>query len=160
MPQYLCLFSLSKLYHQAWPAWLQGSLQRIWIFLLRFSIFITLSWKSESFLVTLSSSLSRDYYKHLSGPLLVFGVAWLSQAFCCSNIAAKISVNLCFWCDLMKMPPLSNNLCICWSMVLVFGSRRNVSNCRFQGSYCWPIVLRNTNWALEFFKVLLLCASL
>ena len=55
-----------------------------------FSLFLG---KVKVFLVALSSSLSRDYYKHLSGPLLVFGVAWLSQAFCCSNIAAKISVN-------------------------------------------------------------------
>ena len=82
-----------------------------------FSLFLG---KVKVFLVALSSSLSRDYYKHLSGPLLVFGVAWLSQAFCCSNIAAKISVNLCLECDLMKMPPLSNNLCFCWNIVLVF----------------------------------------
>ena len=32
-------------------------------------------------------------YKHLGGPLLVFGVARFSQVFCCRNIAAKISVS-------------------------------------------------------------------
>ena len=113
-----------------------------------FSLFLG---KVKVFLVALSSSLSRDYYKHLSGPLLVFGVAWLSQAFCCSNIAAKISVNLCLECDLMKMPPLSNNLCFCWNIVLVFcGSGiREKSHACLQGSFCWPIVLQYTNGALQ-----------
>ena len=94
-----------------------------------FSLFLG---KVKVFLVALSSSLSRDYYKHLSGPLLVFGVARLSQAFCCGNIAAKISVNLCLGCDLMKMPPLSNNLRFCWNIVLVITVRwsRNWSGLR------------------------------
>ena len=66
-------------------------------------------------------------YKHLGWPLLVFVEARLSQALCCSNIAAKIFVNLCFWCDLMKMLPLSNNFCFWWNMVLVFAGSGKIA---------------------------------